>query len=557
MRYLKKFKDTESLENYISNNGELKSPVVLKIDESINPLVFSENIPRGTDLVIYKTGGGVDVTGVNNIIKYTTTNNSVLTLSDKFGDAVIIENTYIDGIGTIVFDRELTTIEDSAFASTTIRRILKSIILPKSIKSIGEKCFYRCINLIEIQLWDTVVEIGNAAFSNLSTTGTITINISNDINNYLISAISSRNPFTSGNKLLRLNNKAVTEIHLPNNLTNASFKNCSELTEISIPSNYTKFTSDYFKGCSSIKKVYYDGDINDWLSITFDNTFSNPMYYGAELFLNNEKLIEVNLNNLQPTYHFIGCTSLEKVTASGIETIGSYAFYNCTSLKEISLPDTLNSIGSSAFYNCTSLKNIKIPSKVSTIGLSTFKNCTSLEKVELSEGLLYIQESAFYDCSSLVDIQFPSTLKSIGQTAFYRNSSLTEIIIPEVFNDAALNLTFLGCTSLKTVYWNATNTTYKVANRSGLDGASIENIYIGENVTAIPMAFCYEMTTVKNIFIPKNTKLTTFKTLCFYGATNLSITYDGTVSEWSTKSYTNTSSNSGVIVHCTDGDTTL
>ena len=203
------------------------------------------------------------------------------------------------------------------------------------------------------------------------------------------------------------------------------------------------------------------------------------------------------------------------------------------------------------------MKNIKIPSKVSTIESSTFKNCTSLEKVELPEGFLHISEDAFYDCSSLVDIQFPSTLKSIGTTAFCRDSSLTEIIIPEVFNDNGLNLTFLSCTSLKTVYWNATDTTYNTINRSGLYGASIENIYIGENVTAIPMAFCYEMTTVKNIFIPKNTKLTAFKAGCFWGATNLSITYDGTVSEWGTKSYTNYSSNSGVIVHCTDGDTTL
>ena len=67
----------------------------------------------------------------------------------------------------------------------------------------------------------------------------------------------------------------------------------------------------------------------------------------------------------------------------GALIIGDYTFCNCTSLKNVTIPDSVISIGTSAFDNCKSLTSITIPDSVTSIGRCAFENCTSLEHVYL------------------------------------------------------------------------------------------------------------------------------------------------------------------------------
>ena len=66
---------------------------------------------------------------------------------------------------------------------------------------------------------------------------------------------------------------------------------------------------------------------------------------------------------------------------SKIKYIGYCAFYNCQSLKIITIPDSVKNIGNYAFDSCTSLKSIIIPNSVESIGKWAFYNCTSLIEV--------------------------------------------------------------------------------------------------------------------------------------------------------------------------------
>ena len=68
---------------------------------------------------------------------------------------------------------------------------------------------------------------------------------------------------------------------------------------------------------------------------------------------------------------------------AGETSMGSNAFYQCTSLRTITLPDSLTSIGTSAFYYCTSLTSVTFGSGLTSIGQYAFRYCSSLASITL------------------------------------------------------------------------------------------------------------------------------------------------------------------------------
>ena len=106
------------------------------------------------------------------------------------------------------------------------------------------------------------------------------------------------------------------------------------------------------------------------------------------------------------------------------------AFYDCTNLAHISLPESLMSIGGSAFQNCTNLALTSLPAGVTSIGGSTFYNCTSLALTSLPEGLTSIGYKAFGNCTNLTSITFKGTPATINSSAFSGCTNLTDIKVP-------------------------------------------------------------------------------------------------------------------------------
>ena len=84
-----------------------------------------------------------------------------------------------------------------------------------------------------------------------------------------------------------------------------------------------------------------------------------------------------------------------------VTSIGDYAFYNCTSLTSVTIPDSVTSIGYRAFYNCESLTSVTISDSITSIESRTFYNCTSLTSVTIPDSVTSIGWGAFYGCESL------------------------------------------------------------------------------------------------------------------------------------------------------------
>lgn len=133
-----------------------------------------------------------------------------------------------------------------------------------------------------------------------------------------------------------------------------------------------------------------------------------------------------------------------------VTKIGDDAFYGCSSITSIIIPDCVTSIGSSAFDECKSLVSVYIPNSVSSIGDRAFSGCSLLESIIIPDNVTYIDSYTFYDCSSLTSIVIPANVKNIGRFAFYKCTSLSSIIISEGVTNIGASA-FRKCSSLSSV----------------------------------------------------------------------------------------------------------
>ncbi len=100
------------------------------------------------------------------------------------------------------------------------------------------------------------------------------------------------------------------------------------------------------------------------------------------------------------------------------------AFYDCSRLTSIIIPDNVTSIGNSAFYGCSGLTSITLPDNVINIGEYAFGGCSGLASVTIGNGVTSIGDHAFSGCSELTDITIPNSITKIGWVAFEGCSSL-------------------------------------------------------------------------------------------------------------------------------------
>ena len=126
------------------------------------------------------------------------------------------------------------------------------------------------------------------------------------------------------------------------------------------------------------------------------------------------------------------------------------AFYDCTGLACVVIPDGVTEIGDYAFLGCTGLTSVVIPEGVAKIGECAFLGCTGLTSVVIPEGVTEIEESAFEGCTGLASVVIPDSVTEIGWDAFRGCTGLTSVVIPEGVTEIG-GAAFRGCTSLTSV----------------------------------------------------------------------------------------------------------
>ena len=120
-----------------------------------------------------------------------------------------------------------------------------------------------------------------------------------------------------------------------------------------------------------------------------------------------------------------------KVT-SKVTSIGYQAFYYCSGLTSVTIPNSVTSIGEWAFYCCTGLTSVTIPGSVTSIGSEAFRGCSGLTSVTIPGSVTSIGDYAFYGCSGLTSVAIPNSVTSIGEWAFRDCSGLTSVHITDL-----------------------------------------------------------------------------------------------------------------------------
>ena len=255
----------------------------------------------------------------------------------------------------------------------------------------------------------------------------------------------------------------------------SAFRDCSNLTSITIPDSVTEIGKAAFCGCSSL------------ISISLPFVGNKPYSSGGEYY---------PFGYMFGTYSYAGCTATNQYYGwfyTDYSNSDSQIVYKNLTLETYYIPTSLESVtitGSSdilynAFYNCNNLISVTVGNRVKSIGEYVFQGCTNLTSVTIGEFVTKIGEYAFNRCKNLTKVTFGKSVNNLGSYSFSRCSGLTSIVLPqavESIGDAA----FSDCTNLEHISMGSnvkvigTDAYYNTAFYNNSSNWENDALYIGD-----------------------------------------------------------------------------
>jgi len=431
---------------------------------------------------------------------------------------------YCSKLHTVNIPNTVTSIGSSAFSGCTS---LTSLTLPTALQTIGNTTFTGTA-LTALHIPAGVTSIGTSVFPASLTALTIDANNTtyysdsgvvyskvNGVANKLIYAL----PSVSGTVIVP---EGVTEI------ASSAFSRRKSLTGIVLPSTLKTIGAYAFSG-TGLTSVTVPAGVTDMGEQIFGDCdalitadiLAQTTSFGYGMFDSCDKLKTVSIPGVKLNYSGWGafryCPSLETVVLSeNLTEIPNDTFYECYSLKNVTLPAGVTSIGIGAFRSCRSLETLVLPATLTQIGNGAFLGCSALQSVTIPTGVTKIDGYVFDNCTSLETVVLHDGITSIGDYAFAR-TAIKEFTVPagvteisDYFLSETKTLTavylhsgvtvigeraFYNCNSLATV----TGTSgVKEIGGSAFYGTAIEQMDLSNVIVIESYAFsrCSSLTTV-------------------------------------------------------------
>ena len=370
------------------------------------------------------------------------------------------------GLNSILIPENITEIGYMAFAHCTG---LQSVVVPESVVQLGSGVFEGCTGLINADIRSPVTVIPTFFFEDCTALKTVTLpETLKTIKQYAfnkctalaeihflgsygrwqsVSVEKYNDPVAAAEKHFyeltggtcgentswTLTAKGLLTVFGQGQVTEAPWRSYNSripITQVVIESGVTSLPGGAFARLDSLEKVTIAETVIEFERA--DGPFGwcpkltsvGPMGSGCDL--------EYGWTSRIPNDAFYHMENLTKVVwpessnGGGITAIGERAFFYCTALEEITIPDTVESIGTQAFAYCESLKSLTLPPKVTKI-ISIVSDCTSLEEMVILGGVDVINSGDFRGCTSLKAITLPRSLYYVASQSFRDCTALTDV----------------------------------------------------------------------------------------------------------------------------------
>ncbi|MBO8423556.1 MAG: leucine-rich repeat domain-containing protein [Firmicutes bacterium] len=320
--------------------------------------------------------------------------------------------------------------------------------------------FYGCSMLTSVTIGDGVKSIGDNAFHNCISLKLEKENGVSYLGKWVIDCYFSVSEATLRDDTVGIgggafsNCRFLTSVTIPDSVTSIeenAFKNCTVLTSVTIPDSVTSIGMGAFSGCSSLESITIPF-VGAEAGKTSSDTYQYPFGYifGISSYIDGgvyQHYYGDSISSTTADYYNIP-SSLRSVTVTGGNILYG-AFYGCSMLTSVTIPDSVESIGNYTFYDCRGLTSINYTGDIAGwCGIDGLGNITGSgrtlyiggQKIEgeliIPDSVTEIKEYAFSGCAGVTSVTIPDSVISIGEGAFSGCSSLESITIPFVGAEA-------------------------------------------------------------------------------------------------------------------------
>ena len=267
----------------------------------------------------------------------------------------------------------VVAIAPKAFEGCTL---LRRVVLPASLRQIGEKAFSGCSHLMQLIIPGTVERVGTLAFANCASLARVRIEPG-------VQALGT-----------------------------SCFSKCTSLARVDVPSSLTAFGGGVFFGCGKQLGLYgaEGAPAQQYAKL-------NGIAYDSQSWKEDETLIFEELEDGALVVAGPRQNAPERIEIPAeicgrkIIAIAPKAFFACGTLYQLIIGANVREIGESAFFGCRSLTSAAFERGLETVGDSAFAGCENLTQVTLPWGTGAVGRMAFFGCTRLAFVKMPATTR--------------------------------------------------------------------------------------------------------------------------------------------------